>query len=206
MSYDKEDTDNIESDMVEESHVRKVKKDAYHVAFSDDPGLIITTVHLKENDKDNNYAEWEKPYDWLCIGSPGVGERNGAPGCSSRGGGGATRGRGSSGRRSVGGTSYGAQRTNASGNGQGWANAATGLHGDSSGTSSINGRHASGGNSNGSNKFGNFPNLSHEQWSKLLTLLDNSNPTQTDALSGMETLWILDSGCSHHMTGRKDFF
>ncbi|KAI5659101.1 hypothetical protein M9H77_27894 [Catharanthus roseus] len=46
--------------MVEESHVRKIKQDTYYVASSDGLGLIITTVQLKENDKDNNYAEWAK--------------------------------------------------------------------------------------------------------------------------------------------------
>ncbi|KAI5672160.1 hypothetical protein M9H77_12524 [Catharanthus roseus] len=59
-SYDKEDTGNIDNDMVEESHVRKIKKDAYYVASFDGPGLIITTFQLKENDKDNNYAKWAK--------------------------------------------------------------------------------------------------------------------------------------------------
>ncbi|KAI5684125.1 hypothetical protein M9H77_05353 [Catharanthus roseus] len=173
MSYDKEDTDNIENDVLEESHVL----------------LIITTVQLKENEKDNNYAEWAKAMRNSREGELGT---------------------------ATVGASYRAQRTelsgngrewtNAGGNGREWANAATtGLHGGSSGTSSINDGHASGDSSNGSNKFGNFPNLSHEQWSKLLTLLDNSNPAQTDVLSAMETLWILDSGCSHHMTGRKDF-
>ncbi|KAI5675889.1 hypothetical protein M9H77_06839 [Catharanthus roseus] len=46
--------------MVEESHVHKIKKDAYYVASSDGSELIITTVQLKENDKDKNYAEWAK--------------------------------------------------------------------------------------------------------------------------------------------------
>ncbi|KAI5663086.1 hypothetical protein M9H77_22409 [Catharanthus roseus] len=165
MSYDKEDTSTIENDMVEESHVRKVKKDAYHVASSDGLGLIITTVQLKENNKDNNYTEWRKA---ICLALPIGGANSGAQ------------------RTALGGTGRG--WTNAGRNGRGWANAAAGLYGCSSGTASINSGHDSGGNSNGSNKFGNFPNLSHEQWSKLLTLLDTSNPTQTDALSGMETL------------------
>ncbi|KAI5654202.1 hypothetical protein M9H77_31389 [Catharanthus roseus] len=183
MSYDKEDTSNIENDMVEESHIHKVKEDAYHVASSNGPGLIITTVQLKENDKDNNYVEWTKAIR-LALRT--------------------IRGRGSSGRRALGCASFGAQRTGLDSNRQG-SNAAAGLHGGSSGTASIKGEHGSGDSSNGSNKFGNFPNLSYEQWSKLLTLLDTSNPTQTDALAGMETLWILDSGCFYHMTGRKDF-
>ncbi|KAI5664465.1 hypothetical protein M9H77_23788 [Catharanthus roseus] len=50
--------------MVEESHVRKIKKDAYYVASSDGLGLIITIVQLKQNDKDNNYAEWAKAMSW----------------------------------------------------------------------------------------------------------------------------------------------
>ncbi|KAI5659158.1 hypothetical protein M9H77_27951 [Catharanthus roseus] len=60
MSYDKEDIGNVNNDMVQESHVSKIKKDAYYMASSDGPGLIITTVQLKENDKDNNYEEWAK--------------------------------------------------------------------------------------------------------------------------------------------------
>ncbi|KAI5662119.1 hypothetical protein M9H77_21442 [Catharanthus roseus] len=36
---------------------------------------------------------------------------------------------------------------------------------------------------NGSHCFGNFPNLDSNQWSKLLTLLNNPTPTQTDTLS-----------------------
>ncbi|KAI5675263.1 hypothetical protein M9H77_06213 [Catharanthus roseus] len=50
--------------MVEESHFHKIKKDAYYLASSDSPGLIITIVQLKENDKDNNYAEWAKA---MCL-------------------------------------------------------------------------------------------------------------------------------------------
>ncbi|KAI5662661.1 hypothetical protein M9H77_21984 [Catharanthus roseus] len=42
------------------SHVRRMKKDAYYVASLDGPGLIITTVQLKENENANNYAEWTK--------------------------------------------------------------------------------------------------------------------------------------------------
>ncbi|KAI5681267.1 hypothetical protein M9H77_02494 [Catharanthus roseus] len=37
-----------------------MSKDAYFVASSDGLGLIITIVQLKENDEDNNYAEWAK--------------------------------------------------------------------------------------------------------------------------------------------------
>ncbi|KAI5671552.1 hypothetical protein M9H77_11916 [Catharanthus roseus] len=36
---------NVDDDMVEESHVRRMKKDAYYVASADGPGLILTTVH-----------------------------------------------------------------------------------------------------------------------------------------------------------------
>ncbi|KAI5666376.1 hypothetical protein M9H77_16229 [Catharanthus roseus] len=54
------DAGNVENDMIKESHDRRIKKDAYFVASSDGPGLIITTVQLKKNDKDNNYAEWTK--------------------------------------------------------------------------------------------------------------------------------------------------
>ncbi|KAI5657384.1 hypothetical protein M9H77_26177 [Catharanthus roseus] len=70
--------------------------------------------------------------------------------------------------------------------------------------SSINGSRALS-SINDSNKFGSFPHLDSEQWSKLLTLLNNPNSAQTDTLSGMKNLWILDSGYSDHMTGRKDF-
>ncbi|KAI5675230.1 hypothetical protein M9H77_06180 [Catharanthus roseus] len=34
----------IDNNMVEESHVRSIKKDAYYLASSDGPGRIITTV------------------------------------------------------------------------------------------------------------------------------------------------------------------
>lgn len=60
MSKDNEDTGNVDNDVVEGSHVRKIKKDAYYVASSDGRGMIIMIVQLKENDKDNNYAEWSK--------------------------------------------------------------------------------------------------------------------------------------------------
>ncbi|KAI5669402.1 hypothetical protein M9H77_19255 [Catharanthus roseus] len=52
--------DNVDNDMVEESHAHKIKKDAYYVASADGPGLILTTVQLKETKKDNNYAEWAR--------------------------------------------------------------------------------------------------------------------------------------------------
>ncbi|KAI5659347.1 hypothetical protein M9H77_28140 [Catharanthus roseus] len=51
----------------------------------------------------------------------------------------------------------------------------------------------------------NIPNLSSEKWSKLLTVINNTDVTQSDKLSSMKNLWILDSGFSHHMTSRKDF-
>ncbi|KAI5659155.1 hypothetical protein M9H77_27948 [Catharanthus roseus] len=60
MSYNKDDIGNVDNDMVQVSHVRKIKKDAYYMTSSDGPGLIITMVKLKENDKDNNYEEWAK--------------------------------------------------------------------------------------------------------------------------------------------------
>lgn len=50
--------------------------------------------------------------------------------------------------------------------------------------------------------------LSREQWSFFLHLLNNqknANPA-FDNLSGkIENEWILDSGCSHQMTGRNFF-
>ncbi|KAI5666937.1 hypothetical protein M9H77_16790 [Catharanthus roseus] len=55
------------------------------------------------------------------------------------------------------------------------------------------------------NSSNNISNLSSEQWSKLLTFINNKDVTQFDKLSSMKNLWILDSGCSHHMTGRKYF-
>ncbi|KAI5669066.1 hypothetical protein M9H77_18919 [Catharanthus roseus] len=51
---------NVDNDMVEESHAHRIKKDAYYVASTDGPGLILTTVQLKETEKDNNYAEWAR--------------------------------------------------------------------------------------------------------------------------------------------------
>ncbi|KAI5652700.1 hypothetical protein M9H77_29887 [Catharanthus roseus] len=51
---------NVDDDMVEESHVRRMKKDAYYVASTDGPGLILTTVQLRGTEKDNNYAEWAR--------------------------------------------------------------------------------------------------------------------------------------------------
>lgn len=60
MSKDKDDFGNVIDELTEESHVRRVKKDAYYVASSDGSRLTITTVQLKENNRDNNYAEWAK--------------------------------------------------------------------------------------------------------------------------------------------------
>ncbi|KAI5663209.1 hypothetical protein M9H77_22532 [Catharanthus roseus] len=37
---------NVDNDMVEESHVHRMKKDAYYVASVDGPGQILTTLHL----------------------------------------------------------------------------------------------------------------------------------------------------------------
>ncbi|KAI5648482.1 hypothetical protein M9H77_34487 [Catharanthus roseus] len=51
---------NVDNDMVEESHAHRIKKDAYYVASTDGPGLILTTVLLKETETDNNYAEWAR--------------------------------------------------------------------------------------------------------------------------------------------------
>lgn len=64
MSKDKEDTSNIVDDDVQETNVWRVKKDAHYVASSDVSKLIITTVQLKENKKDNKYAEWAKE---MCL-------------------------------------------------------------------------------------------------------------------------------------------
>ncbi|KAI5681636.1 hypothetical protein M9H77_02864 [Catharanthus roseus] len=50
-------TGHTDNDMVEESHACKTSKDAYFVASSNSPGMIITIVQLKENDNENNYAE-----------------------------------------------------------------------------------------------------------------------------------------------------
>ncbi|KAI5654456.1 hypothetical protein M9H77_31643 [Catharanthus roseus] len=51
---------NVNNNMVKESHVRRMKKDAYYVVLADEPGLILTTFQLRETEKDNNYAEWAK--------------------------------------------------------------------------------------------------------------------------------------------------
>ncbi|KAI5659767.1 hypothetical protein M9H77_28560 [Catharanthus roseus] len=51
---------NVNNDMVEESHAHRIKKDAYYVSSADGPGLVLTTVQLKETEKDNNYAEWAR--------------------------------------------------------------------------------------------------------------------------------------------------
>ncbi|KAI5657211.1 hypothetical protein M9H77_26004 [Catharanthus roseus] len=48
---------NVDNDMVEERHAHRIKKDAYYVASADGPGLILTTVQLKETEKDNNYVD-----------------------------------------------------------------------------------------------------------------------------------------------------
>lgn len=49
--------------------------------------------------------------------------------------------------------------------------------------------------------------LSQEQWNSLLTLLNNNNSfSSSEKLTGkICDIWILDSKCSRHMTGRKDF-
>lgn len=53
-----------------------------------------------------------------------------------------------------------------------------------------------------------IPGLSQEQWSSFINLLNNKKIfLQFDSLSGkmMSEQWILDTGCSHHMIGRKNF-
>ncbi|KAI5663376.1 hypothetical protein M9H77_22699 [Catharanthus roseus] len=80
---------NVDDDMVEESHVRRMKKDAYYVASADGPGLILTTVQLRETEKDNNYTEWaramrmalrSKKNDGAAFAVAGAGaERRGPP-------------------------------------------------------------------------------------------------------------------------------
>lgn len=50
-----------------------------------------------------------------------------------------------------------------------------------------------------------FPILPTDQWNSLLNILNNK--FNTDKLSGkVISKLILDSGCSHHMTGRRDLF
>ncbi|KAI5677343.1 hypothetical protein M9H77_08293 [Catharanthus roseus] len=52
------------------------------------------------------------------------------------------------------------------------------------GSPSTNGSNQTGSlSTNGSHCFGNFPNLDSNQWSKLLTLLNNPTPRRTDTLS-----------------------
>lgn len=53
-----------------------------------------------------------------------------------------------------------------------------------------------------------IPGLSLKQWHKFLDLLDSkkSSPPDDDTLSDkIKCKWIIDSGCSHHMTGWKTF-
>lgn len=61
MSKDKEEC-RISTNKEKEIHVQQkvVKKDEYYVASSNESRLIITHVQLKENFKDNNYAELAK--------------------------------------------------------------------------------------------------------------------------------------------------
>lgn len=53
-----------------------------------------------------------------------------------------------------------------------------------------------------------IPGLSLDYWSSFLNLLSSQNQKTTsnlDTLSGkMFYSWILDIGCSHHMTGRQE--
>lgn len=61
MNKDKEDpteTTNDAGNLVDIA--RRAKKDAYYVISPEGSGLIIMTLHLKENNKDNNYIEWAK--------------------------------------------------------------------------------------------------------------------------------------------------
>lgn len=53
ISKDKQDTDNVIDNQthVDESYMRRKKKDVYHVASSNSFGVIITTVQLKEATK-----------------------------------------------------------------------------------------------------------------------------------------------------------
>ncbi|KAI5667367.1 hypothetical protein M9H77_17220 [Catharanthus roseus] len=172
MSYDKEDTCNVDNDTVEESHVRKIKKDTYFVRFLSG-GSPVTDCGAQRG--------------------RAVGDR-------------ATRGRGSvnHGRHpSAEPVTSGSRSASTEGRAENWAVAATGFHGGGSSLPSINGKGAS--STDGSRKFGSFPKLNSEKWSKLLTLINNPNSTQTNTLSCMKKLWILDSTCSHHITDRKEF-
>lgn len=50
-----------------------------------------------------------------------------------------------------------------------------------------------------------FLGLSVKQWSSLLNLLNNHS--NSDKLSSkIDSVWILDLSCSHHMSSRRDFF
>lgn len=60
MYKDKEETSSVVDDVDKENHVWCIKKGNYDIASLDGSGLIITTVQLKENNKDNNYFAWEK--------------------------------------------------------------------------------------------------------------------------------------------------
>lgn len=50
---------------------------------------------------------------------------------------------------------------------------------------------------------GGFPSLSTEQWNSLLNIINNQS--NSEKLSGKRVgEWILDSGCSHYMIGKRD--
>ncbi|KAI5682245.1 hypothetical protein M9H77_03473 [Catharanthus roseus] len=192
MSYDKEDADNVENDIVEESHVRRIKKDAYFVASSDSPGLIIRQLLPS--------GRFPQMLLWRCCNSPRrLTKRRHSRQDTTR--------QGERGSRTASLLDQRLWTNNSSSERRpGWATAVNGDGSSGASSSSINGSNSFGTSSiNGSNIFGSFSNLDSNQWSKLLTLLNNPTPTQTDTLFSMKNLWILDSGCSHHMTGRKDF-
>lgn len=103
---------------------------------------------------------------------------------------------GGRGRSYPGGCSLGGNR-NFQQQSQGWAHATAGIAGATHNPSTRNGTRQP-------PDFGaQLPRLYTEQWRKLLNLL-NSNSIQYEKLSGMRNFWILDSGCSHHMTGGVD--
>lgn len=55
----------------------------------------------------------------------------------------------------------------------------------------------------GTSASSGIPGLSTEQWKSLLNIVQNQ--ANSDKLFGkIVIIWIFDSGCSHHMIGRRD--
>ncbi|KAI5677357.1 hypothetical protein M9H77_08307 [Catharanthus roseus] len=182
MSYDKEDTGNVDNDMVEESYVRKIKKDAYFVM----PTLWHLLMLLLSGRIPRVVAQIGSSWtNWRrcnrCNLPRRTKKRNNRQQSNTR------QGECESRKMSLYRTVASSNRSVVNeGTEEEWVAAANGFHGSGSNFSSING--GGGSSINCSSKFGSFPNLDSEQWSKLLTLLNNPNSAQTNTLSGMKNL------------------